>query len=99
MESWIRKQHFGSLPVDFEELEFVLGDLVSEVLNVEDIDLKKPVELTFSLKFDETGGVRIESIGNKFVSRSREPAQNQNLFSVVEQQNNLVLCLLRRLCW
>ena len=45
MESWIKKQQFGQLPFDFDELEMILAELVEEVLEVEKIDLEKPIEI------------------------------------------------------
>ncbi len=93
MESWIKKQQFGQLPFDFDELEMILAELVEEVLEVEKIDLEKPIEINFALKCDETGCLRIESIGNKFASISQIILPNETLSSVSENQAQVVFTI------
>ena len=90
MESWIRKQQFGQLMVDFEELEFILGELIEESLDVDEIDLEKPIELNFSLKCDEDGCIRVESIGHKFASLSQKILPPESLSSVSENQSQVI---------
>ena len=90
MESWIRKQQFDQFQIDFEEIELILAELIEESLDVDEIDLEKPIELNFSLKCDETGCLRIESIGNRFVSLNQKIFPAEGLSSVSENQSQVV---------
>ena len=90
MESWIRKQQFGELPFDFEELELILAELVEESRDVDEIDLEKPIELNFFLKCDEIGCLRIESIGHKFASLNQKIFPPESLSSVSENYSQVI---------
>ena len=90
MESWIRKQQFGQYPIDFEELELILAELIEESLDVDEIDLEKPIELNFSLKCDESGYLRIESIGNRFASMNQKFFPAESLSSVSENRSQVI---------
>jgi len=94
METWIKKQHFGKFPIDFEELEYVIGELVEEIIDTGKIDYQKPVQLTFNLKFDKNKNVHIENIGNKFsVKTQKQIAKEENLSDISESSRYVVLTL------
>jgi len=94
MESWIKKQHFGKFPIDFEELEYVIGELVEEIIDAEKIDHQKPVQLTFNLKFDKDKNIHIENIGNKFsVKSQKQIVKAENLSDISESPRYVVLTM------
>ncbi len=92
METWIKKQNFGELTVDFEELELVLGELLEQLVDAEKVDGEKPVQLTFNLKFEKNGDFFIENIGNKYSLRQKKlPVATEVLADIVEDAQNLVV--------
>ncbi|MBI2598177.1 MAG: Hsp20/alpha crystallin family protein [Candidatus Diapherotrites archaeon] len=91
METWVKKQNFSRFPIDFEELEYLLSELIEEVFDLESIDIEKPLELIFSLRFDERGAVQIERFGNRHISRTKETLVASSLCDIVEQKNYLIL--------
>lgn len=90
MESWIRKQQFDQFMIDFEELELILSELIEESLDVDEIDLEKPIELNFTLKCDEAGCLQIESIGHKFAPLNQKIFPPESLSSVSENQSQVI---------
>lgn len=93
MEQWIKKQNFSMLPIDFDELEFLLSELVEEVIDPQVIDKGKPLQLTFSVRFNENGDLQIESFGNKYVPIPKRPFKQENLSDISVEQNDVVLTL------
>ena len=61
MDAWARKKKLDNMSFDFEELEFMLAELIESSFELQQSDYSTPINLSFTIKFDREGIPRIES--------------------------------------